>query len=107
VLVDVGRPEAHLCVVGLVAAAAAVDQQGGGVAAVEDEVVLDRLRGEGQADLVLVVAAGAVQVGRDEHGRDLVVSDSISLSFVMGHGHGMTLYRSISVSSGGVGKPPS
>ena len=40
---DVGRPEAHLGVVGFVPAAAAVDQQCRAAAAIEEEMVCDRL----------------------------------------------------------------
>ena len=72
---DVRRPEAHLGVVGAVAAPAAVDQQCRTVAAVEQQVVLDRLGGQREADLVLVEVLTGRQIGRDEYRRDSAVCD--------------------------------
>ena len=53
----------------------AVDQQRGVVAAVEEEMVLDRLGGELQADVVFIEGLALLQIGGDEDRRDLVGAD--------------------------------
>jgi hypothetical protein len=81
--VDVGRPEAHLRVIGLVATAAAVDQQRCAVATVEEQMVLDGSQRQLQSDFVLIEAPTRLEIRRDENGRDAVLGDHVRFLLVV------------------------